>query len=199
MRKVNLIWLNAAQTLGGALLLVACFLQFARAADVPRIEQEERDRMFFGTIDELTRRIGWEPLHSKQLAPSEFEVRIWIGFGLMPLEAFVLRRDDDRWIGQHVVDALKKSDVAVTRVTPRSGWNAIWKELQDLQILTLPDESTLTPPPENVLDGGAYVVEVKEGDRYRTYTYTNPEIREQPEAKKIVAISHVLDREFEQR
>ena len=148
---------------------------------------------FFRDINALTTRAGWQPLREHGLPAGSLEVRVWIGFGVTPLEGFRLRRDGSTCTAFHVLDSIKKSQPAqVKSVSPRSDWDALWKRLFELHLLTLPDSSLLAQDETMILDGESYVVEVNSGDHYRTYEYSNPQFRALPEAKDMVEIVDVL-------
>lgn len=162
--------------------------------DVPHATWEP---IFFRSIDELTRKIHWKPLRSAPVGADSLEVRVWIGFGLVPLQAYRLRREGDHWSAEHIIDSVERAAAAdVHAAVPKSGWPALWRELDQLGLLTLPDSSALPPPEELVADGESYVVEINTGNTYRTYQYGNPQFQRWPEAKKIVRIIDILQREL---
>ncbi len=157
--------------------------------DIPKAPWEP---IFFETINQVTRKGGLKPLRAAPLPADSLEVRVWIGFGLSPLQLFSLRRDGSKWKGQHLTDIIQKTNsVQLRSVTPKSGWDELWKKLVQLDLLTLPDSSTLRGE-ETVLDGVSYVVEINREGRYRTYQYGNPEYQKWPEAKKIIKIVEML-------
>ncbi|MDQ1422079.1 MAG: hypothetical protein QOJ52_4041 [Acidimicrobiaceae bacterium] len=165
--------------------------------DIPRATWEP---IFFQSVNDLTHRVGWEPLRNKSVAADSLEVRVWIGFGVVPLEAFRLRRDGSQWSAQHVIDTVQKAGPANVRAaSPKSGWATLWRDLTHLGLLTLPDSSALPREEEMILDGESYVVEISQNDSYRTYEYSNPQFQRWPEAKKIVQIVQTLHRELGSR
>ena len=162
--------------------------------EIPRASWEP---IFFRSIDALTRRAGWQPLRAGPVPDGAVEVRIWIGFGLTPLEGYRLRRDGERWSAQHVKDSGDHaSRVDVHSVSPKSGWPIVWRQLTDVGILTLTDSSALPRQEVVMLDGISYVVEINHGNAYRTYEYGNPQVQRWPEAKKIEKIVQTLQREL---
>ncbi len=155
------------------------------------------ETIFFKTINRLTAKAGWTPLRKRPLPSDSAELRIWIGFGLSPLQGFSLRRNGSTWVGRSVADSVKGS-IEVRQVFPKSGWDRFWKKLSNLGVLKLPDSSTL-PNEVLVLDGVAYVVEINQDGRYRTYAYCNPQDQKWPEAKKIMRIVDTLYEELSRR
>jgi hypothetical protein len=150
--------------------------------DIPRATWEP---IFFRSINYLTRKIGWEPLRDKPVPADSLEIRIWVGFGLTPLEGFRLRRDGNQWSAQHVIDAAPETKSAdIHPVVPKSGWTFLWSKLSELQLLTLPDESALPPAKDYFMDGESYVVEINRDNAYRTYEYGNPQARDLPKRQK---------------
>ena len=143
---------------------------------------------FFEAIDERAERAGLDPLRIKRLPAQALEVRVWKGFGLRPLEGYVLRRDAP---GQWRVWHLTMGPDAASRAIDADG-EVLFARLADLGLLTLPDSSTL-PDERIVTDGTSYVVEVHTGDTYRTYHYGNPAQQVWPEAEKMVRIGAVLE------
>jgi hypothetical protein len=83
----------------------------------------------------------------------------------------------------------------VRDIAPKSGWDKLWTSLVQLDLLTLPDSSTLHGE-ELVVDGVCYVVEINHDGRYRTYEYSNPQHQKWPEAKKIIGIVQTLHDEL---
>jgi hypothetical protein len=161
--------------------------------DIPNATWEP---IFFDSINRLTDQAGWTRLRYAALPPESSEVRVWIGFGLSPLQGFSIRRDGDSWRGRMAVERIGTSAVPEVReVKPKSGWEKLWDEVTNLGILTLPDSSTL-PDEALVLDGESYVVEINQNNHYRTYMYGNPEDQKWPQAKQIIRIMETLSDEL---
>ena len=149
------------------------------------IPQAAWEPIFFNPINWLSEKAGWTPLRQMDIPNDAIEVRVW-WFGPSVPEGLRLRREGDQWLG------LYTDGFGVREVHPETGWNALWKRVEALGILTLPDSSTL--PPSKVIshDGIAYVVEINDGKRYRTYCYANTEYETWPEAQKIIEIVKTL-------
>jgi len=130
---------------------------------------------------------GIEPIHETALPSSCLEVRIWGGFGLSaflrgghPLEGLVLRRDGDESSGVHYPRAPGSA-----AVTPLSGWPSFWRAVQEAGLYELPDCRDLDGWID-VLDGIAFVIEIRQGDRYRSYSYDNPAEQDRAEARRFL-------------
>ena len=158
--------------------------------DIPKATWEP---IYFRSINQLSGKAGWRPLRDLALPADSFEVRVWIGFGIGPLEALSMRREDSTWSGRYAIQGPRNADpVAVEAVTPKSGWDQLWARLVRLDLLTLPDSSTLPKSQIAVTDGVSYVVEINKDGRYRTYMYANPKYEKWSEAKRIIEIIETL-------
>lgn len=153
---------------------------------------------FFSALEERTRKVGLPSLRTKPLADGDVELRLWydarpdiingivIGRYRDSWSAFGLRQERNRWPSE-----LKQEDLGV----PRSGWNALWKQLTDSGVLVLPDSEKINCS-GNALDGVIYVIEVRAEQKYRTYRYDNPQWADCDEAKRILAIEGLIADEF---
>lgn len=70
-------------------------------------------------------------------------------------------------------------------------WEAIIHNASKADLWDLPDESEL-PSEGFFLDGWSLVVELHDGNQYRTYKYSNPNKRSWPEAAKAVEINSIV-------
>gem|GEM_PF-917386 len=174
--------------------------------------------IFFESINTLSEKINWRPLRETGVPSGSLEVRVWMGFGLSPLEGVRLCRHNGEWTGFYtnegyfrvqevfqnkhllnkkqsaIYESLYKESKPVYELTPKTSWASLWDKVEALGILTLPDSSVL-PNEAGVLDGISYVVEIHDGVRYRTYEYGNPQFQEWPEAKKMIEIINTLQDE----
>jgi len=126
------------------------------------IPQAPWEAIFFHYINSISEKSRWPPLRQMDIPIGAIEVRVGSGFGLSGLEGLLLRPDGDQWLGRYT------NGFEVREVHPETGWNAVWKRVEALGRLTLPDSSTL-PGEVSVLDGIASVVEMNDGKIYRTY------------------------------
>jgi len=133
--------------------------------------------LFFKHIDERAELNGLKSLRTDPLPNGDFEVRVWHGFGLTPLEGFVLRRTGDQWSASFlkgVTPNAPPNELIQTLPEPKSGWGGCWRRLDDAGLFTLPD-ATAIHCLAGVNDGAGYVVELNRDGVYRTYMYENPD------------------------
>ncbi len=175
------------------LLLLLAFVSSVTAAP-PRLEVPEAtwEPIFFESIDTLSKKAEWKPLRGLDLGDDAFEMRVWVGFGLMQLQGKRIRRVGKEWTGYMVIDESGDRKLTYNHEFPLGPeWENEWKKIKELGILTLPDSSTL-PNEVGVLDGVSYVVEFNDGSHYRTYMYGNPGFQKWPEAKKAIDVVGAL-------
>ena len=147
--------------------------------------------IFFSQINTVTRLSGQSELRKTVLKNGEHEARIWLGFGLAPLEGMTLRYVDGQWSAIYVEADNHYEPTKVTRrelKPPQSGWDSLWKQLVATGILNLPDASTIGCG-EGGPDGFSVVVETNFDNVYRTYMYWMPTLEQCVEAKQIVKIT----------
>ena len=155
------------------------------------------ERIFFQSINERAS-IAKLPSLRTALPKGDLELRIWNGFGLTPLQGFVLRRSSGKWSAIHlngINPRLPRDQYEKELGAPKTGWNECWTKLLDMEILSLPDAygiecSTL------MFDGMSYVVEINHQNTYRTYMYDNPSFAKCEQAKKMITIGNIVAEEF---
>lgn len=173
-------------------LLIALVSSVTAAPPKLEIPKATWEPIFFESIDALSKRVDWKPLRSLDLGDDGFELRVWVGFGLMPLQGKRIRRVGKEWTGYIVIDGMGEKNLTYNHEFPLGPeWENEWKKIKELGILTLPDSSNL-PDEVGVLDGVSYVVEYSDGSHYRTYMYGNPSFQKWPEAKKVIEIIGAL-------
>ncbi len=180
-----------------------------RSKVAPKIEEEKKlepnttsgtwEPIFFRAIDERAKTAKLANLKAAVLSNEDLEVRVWIGFGLIPLEGFVISRRGNQWSAIHLKSIgphLPKSRYQNVLPTPRSGWDNFWRRLTDEGILSLPDSSELK---DEVMtrDGESFVVEINWHNSYRTYHYQNPQSQKWPEAATMIRIAKIILEEFQ--
>ena len=149
---------------------------FARAENSPQariVPDAHWVKIYFESIDDLARRMKLKPLRTLRLRPDELEVRIWEGFGLGPLTGYVMKRSEGRWSALASRQAYKRATESL-RVPRSADWAATWARLERDGIREIRDDSD-NPSCVMVLDGVGYVVEIAQGDAYRTYLVSNPQ------------------------
>lgn len=153
---------------------------------IETILQDETDRV--ATL------AGLGKLGSSGLGKDDVEVRVWFGFGLFPLEGFVMSRRAGRWSAFHLKADSHYQPKKASRnelQTPKSGWEVCWQQLVNAGVLTLPD-GTDGPDP----DAQGYMVQVRNGASYRSYHYVSPEYSHLPAAKNMLEIGDIISNEF---
>ena len=115
-----------------------------------------------GGINQATKLAGLEELRKIRVQDGDLEVRVWRGFGLLPLEAVILNRTNDLWSAQHLKtdNYYDYEKVELKKLNPpKSGWQSFWKQITDNGILTLRDPSEINCE-DGGIDGMSYVVEI---------------------------------------
>jgi len=162
------------------------------------IHKKPWEPVFFKEINERARLAKLSDLRRANLPKDDIELRVWIGFGLIALEGFIIKRRHGQWsalllrsIGPH----LARRDYQQILPVPKSGWEPFWQHLVEKGVTTLPDSSELEGK-VTALDGESFVVEVNWGGSYRTYLYSNPHLQKWPEARTITEIVQSILDEF---
>lgn len=155
--------------------------------------------IFFEEINERVKIAKLNHLRSAVLPNDDLELRVWIGFGLIPLEGFVIKRSSGKWSAVHIRSIgphLPRRDYQHALPSPKSGWETLWKRLNDEEVETLPDSSQLKDG-VLALDGESFVVEINMNGSYRTYMYANPHLQKWPEAKRMIRVAKIILEEFQ--
>ena len=141
-----------------------------------KLISENNKSVFFESVDERCKEAGIKTLRNTAVSENDFEIRVWVGFGLKKLEGFILNQVSGKWSATHI-DTDFSSKKSINRDTklaePKSGWQNTLQKLIDNDILTLPSAESINCSPMYE-DGMSYVVEIKKGNKYRTYMYDNP-------------------------
>lgn len=162
------------------------------------IQEKMWEPIFFREIDKRAKLARLKPLRRTILPKDDVELRVWIGFGLIPLEGIIIKKSQGQWSAKHlrsISPRLARSDYSQVLTAPKSGWASFWQQVAEKGVFTLPDSSELT---DEVLafDGESYVVETNREGAYRTYHYNNPALQQWPEARKIIEIVQSILDEF---
>ena len=166
---------------------------------VPRATPESRwEPIFFKAINDHTSQAGVPELRTVLLTGEDFEVRVWVGFGVNGEDGIILRRTSNQWSAVHLHGMAERPPFvrSVSNLeTPRSGWKGAWQRLTEAGILTLPD-ALVAGCNTHIFDGAKYVVELNKDKRYRTYMYDNPTYSRCSEAKQMLKIGEIIAEEF---
>ena len=148
--------------------------------------------IYFESIDEVAGKVGLAPLKEKTLPEDSIEVRFWQGFGLSSLVGTQLCRTGNNWRAvRFTSDWSEDFTYEALPIEPPEGWSKFWTKLETFDIRTLPDASTLKGE-VLAFDGVSYVIEISDGDSYRTYMYSNPQIQHWEQARKIESIADAM-------
>lgn len=82
------------------------------------------------------------------------------------------------------------------RLMTEPDWKSILARMERSQLWTLPDEKELPPDSFVTFDGWGMVVEIRDGDHYRAYHYSNPDAHQHPasvRAANIAGVARSLD------
>ena len=202
-----------------AAILAAALVAAAPTGARARLDESGNPYLLSFT-DDAARAAGIGPLRETPLPVGEAEIRIWTGFGIVSPDAVLrLRTDatgridgelllhDDHdaegemnaaWF-RSITDGrcarYLRNDTAqtcVARFGREPDWRRVLERLDAAQVRALPDESALPLPKSRVHDGMCIVVELREGERYRAYSYCNPGFRDEPEAANAVTIASIV-------
>jgi len=162
------------------------------------------DALLSAFIDDRLAKVNLPSLRTVLLPDGDFEVRVWIGFGITGENCFILRYFSGQWSAIHFkgMGASRPLPISLAPLpSPKSGWNRAWHRLIDAGILTLPDADEVKCNAW-VIDGIGYVVESNMNMTYRAYSYFNPWYDDPPlykrcnEAKQMILISQIIGQEF---
>ncbi len=139
---------------------------------------EQWEHFFFDDLKGLTginhvaRDAGLSDLRTTVIGKDDIEIRVWRTTDR--IEGAVFRKTAGIRSGLHIiVDPVNypPEEVWVGDLPlPKSGWDAVWEELIDQGILKLPtpDDSICE---RSGIDGSGSIVEINQGQTYRTYMY----------------------------
>jgi hypothetical protein len=132
----------------------------------------------------------------------DFEVRIWMRQGVgtpVGTNGLVIKKEGQKWTGFNVdrMMSVKNDEMKNGFVIPKSEWETVWKKLTASGLLSLPDYTELENyQGDKVEDGVQFIVEINKDKVYRIYTYWNPDLDENNEARQMVRISDIIAGEF---
>ncbi|MBK7228121.1 MAG: hypothetical protein IPH97_04470 [Ignavibacteriales bacterium] len=120
-------------------------------------------------------------LTSLQNTNSELGIRIWyfpMRLSKLMLTSFELINNE--WKGKLFLYSFNGIDSSVSKfistdIVPKSGWPRLLDKIQRYGIFVLPDHTKLGLDVNQVNDGISFLVEVVDGEKYRLYSYFNPE------------------------
>lgn len=114
--------------------------------------------------------LNLEDLKEVRLSPSESELRVWVGFGVLVPRCFVLKRGN----GGHQALYLTVQDSSVKPrplTSPQGGWPEFDQVLKDHKVVSpiglKPHDEFAGDPDEEII-----AIELKSGDRYDLVHYS---------------------------
>jgi hypothetical protein len=81
--------------------------------------------------------------------------------------------------------------IARLRQVPQ--WRTIWDSLTSLGIWEQPDQSELPNDGRMITDGWSMTVELRDGDRYRSFAYINPDAHDHPAQRRAALMPRATD------
>ena len=179
---------------------------------------------FAWVTDSVAKLNGLANLRSGRSANISREIRLWVGFGMVPPH-LLLRVADSAgtlvgqriawWDGEedsadrreHVICSLQCTDKAIgrgmesCRLPPMSPATirTIWQLADSLDAWRLPDPMQLSPEGQSGTDGTSIMVEVRTTPGYRTYDYWEPDSAPWPEAKRAAVLMRFVYSVFRSR
>lgn len=166
---------------------------------LPQLPPEARwEPIFFKIINERTAESRIPELRTVLIDGNDFEVRVWVGFGINGEDGLILRHSSNQWSAVHLHGMSERPPVvrSVRNLdAPQSGWEIAWQRLTEAAILTLPD-ALVAGCNTHRFDGVTYVVEISKNKSYRTYMYDNPHRSPCDEAKQMLRIGEIIAEEF---
>jgi len=157
------------------------------------------------SIKKYTIEYGIEDLQTKVFKNGDFEVRIWSSVS-NGTAAVLIKKENDSMRIYYLDDLLNTYDRIIDLIglyspnivlidSSSTNTKRIWTELMENDILNLPDEENIIDS-YMVLDGSVYIVEICNNMGYRCYHYTNPDLYEVEEAKKMMKIIEIINNEI---
>jgi hypothetical protein len=146
-------------------------------AELVTPDRKGKKPLAFEEIDRVVAAVGKRNLRDVALHESDLEIRVWGGFGLTATQGFILNRTNNQWTALGIRPELREPRTSKFSLLPlqepKQSWDRAWQLLLEQGLLTLPDAETINCT-AMIEDGYSYVVEVRKGRSYRTYSYDNP-------------------------
>ncbi len=142
-------------------------------------------------------------LESENLSPEISEIWAWGLYDFAAPRCLILRKEGDNFsaILLPPIEIPEKNKVyenkrkLINLPAPKSGFKFLWNFLMAEEIFTIPDAETVNahnPYP----DAPVTVIETKTNESYRAVMYNGLDTAEKTEARKVLNICRVLEKEF---
>jgi len=138
---------------------------------------------------------GLSDLRASSWPSDDVELRIWSGSGILGEQGLVLRRHGGRWEALRVRGVNRDGPFTISQVALPSRPAELWSQLLAAGLLELPPFPERDVP-KMVMDGGAFVVEVREGKGYRASVFDNPADFGTPADQRMLRIAQLLAAAF---
>ncbi len=169
--------------------------------EIPLRKQSESFRNLKNTIEKYI------PLESLEKGFDKEEIRIWFANSSNKEQLVILRNVRDKWTAElysliYNYDSITNKLISISKIVypkmPKSGWKSFIRQLFALDISYLPDMEEF----DNYqigYDGKTVAIEIANETSYRSYSYweANAYQNSIPEAKKVVLISELLEKELD--
>lgn len=182
---------------------------------------------FYGPMrDSLLEVADLERLDLSPLPDGEREIRVWSDIAIGSPKDLVILKDqaanphgevilywrtsideNDSLDARHTAELGPKCKrlergnrwvVCYLNFTTEPDWTRLLNDATDAGVWTLPDPFTLPYEGSWVLDGWSMTVEVRDGEHYRAYHYSNPDAYDWPETRQAVALMEIFNRPWRQ-
>jgi hypothetical protein len=178
--------------------------EFEKSEKAEYLEKAKKE--FRQYIEKVSKDFGVPSLEKIEMTNGDLEVRIWRFSSFSTQDSgLILKRLDNKWLGNLIRRTIKISDLGKKKTpakffrkvvnNPKSGWEILWRQLVNEQILTLPDGDEVGN--EVCPDCETFVIETKVEGKYRVYDYHSPDYyKEIKETQQIVKIYNLISDEL---
>lgn len=142
------------------------------AYDLLDKKRGEESKLILDEFDKFAERYAARGLRTKNLSRDETEVRVWVGFAPNMTRGLILSQQSAVLLGPLGESASIGFRKPQSLEFP-TGTGELWNDPSVQQLLRLPDEPS-TERIEPALDSDVVVVEIKQGNEYRTIQYGFP-------------------------
>lgn len=137
-------------------------------------------------------KLNLQDLKEMKLSPSQSEVRLWVGLGLLVPRCFIVKNRIDLWQASYLT-IQDSSPITTSLASPRSGWPAFEQLLRDHKVIAplglKPDDQYAADPDEEII-----AIELKAGDRYDFVYYSARTSSD--DGRSVIELCKVIEKEF---
>jgi len=177
------------------------FIKTKKAEWIKKSNREIRE-----SIKKDSKSFGLSALADNNPAKEDLEIRIWRFAAFSERNVVLaLRRINGSWSANLIEKTIAEKDLSKKNPPikfsrkslgkPKSGWEKLWKEITDAEILTLFSDNEAEYIP--CLDCWLFVIETNTNEHYRIYGYNAPEVNnDSHESQQIMKIINIISDEF---